>query len=88
MNIYYSNKISWQSFRNEVCIINEETNKIYCLEGINRWFWLTLEYENNLDNILCELYSKVRNVSFETIKNDFTMMIDSLLNERLIDIKE
>jgi hypothetical protein len=84
MKIDYSDVISWQIFRDKVFVVNEVTRKLYTLSDTNKWFWLKIKDEHELENIVSELYSKVKDVTYTQILDDFISLVTNLKEEGLI----
>lgn len=83
MNVFYSNKISWVELNEYVFIFDELTNIIYSLEDISKEFWLLIQKNKGIGDIICELSEKYE-VDFITIKDDITEFAEMLVNSNLL----
>ena len=78
INVCYAKHISWALLGEDLFIFNEITDNTYLFRGLYKKFWLAIQNNNNLKNII-ESISPKYNIDSSKIKKCMTRFIDNNL---------
>lgn len=88
MNIRYAPNISWQSYFGQTYIFNEATGLVYRLEGTAQAFWLALEHQPCLEQVLQQLAQQYPAAPAEQLRQDMTAFARGMQHKGLVLIAE
>ncbi|MNO42839.1 hypothetical protein D3C76_330400 [compost metagenome] len=83
LDVFYSKNISWVLLGDEVFVFDEITDKIYLFKDLSKEFWLLIQKNKRLADIIFQLAEKY-NVDFLRIKNDITKLAAKFAKNNLI----
>lgn len=83
MYVFYSKNVSWVVLSDYVFVFDEITNTIYSLADISKDFWLLIQNNEVLLDVIQELTERY-DVEYDIIKSDIVEFTEVLVKNNLL----
>lgn len=82
-NISYSQNISWNLIKDNLFVFEEITNQTYLLKGLSREYWILIQHNNDLRDIIKTL-AEFSNKEYSVIENDVIQITNRFVKNNLL----
>ncbi|KWX75485.1 hypothetical protein AMQ84_17855 [Paenibacillus riograndensis] len=82
-NVVYSKNISWTLLSDSMFVFDEITNKMYLFKGLSRDFWLLIQNNSNISDVIKKL-AETNNVEYTFMENKVVQITNKLVKKNLL----